>query len=317
MHKIRIFLNKHASGSADSAKLTDAVVKRLFRSELEFQSPETLEDLKFQLDRAVADKVDVVVSVGGDGTVNTLIQHLGGTETAFLIIPAGTANDLARELGFLGKIDKAMHNIRTSEPERIDLIKINNKLMATNGGLGLASEVATRVNNLRQQFPIFKGLMHLLHERIYSAMLGLELLGPTLQYYDFEIESAEYSGRVSSPLLMINNQPALGGKFRIAPQTLNNDGRFNVSIFTHRSRRNFTKALLKIRFAGAPPAHDEELITFETNHLKISNYQPILFYGDGESLEFSKEFTIDCIPKALKVYGYRSSKEHNRNGRPT
>ncbi|MEO5666838.1 MAG: diacylglycerol kinase family protein [Bdellovibrionota bacterium] len=309
MHQVRVFLNKRASGGDDALKMIATLEKRLFRSHLEILSPNSLEDLKFELDRAVRENVDIVVSVGGDGTVNTLIQHLGDSNTAFLIVPTGTANDLAREMGVLGRLDKAVQKIRSAEPERIDLIRINDKLMATNGGLGLSSQVAARVNDLRKQMPFFKDVMHLMHDRIYSAMLGFELFGRTLRYYDFEIESQEFSGRVHSPLLMINNQPALGGKFRIAPETHNDDGRFNVSIFTHKTRMDFTKALMKIRFKGGPDANDPHLISFETSRVHVKSYQPILFYGDGETLEFAKDFEISCRPKALKVYGYRKIRE--------
>jgi len=309
MHKVRVFLNKQASGGEASAHLMEILGKRLFRSQLEIISPSSLEELKTELDRAVHEGVDVVVSVGGDGTVNTLIQHLGGSQTAFLIVPAGTANDLAREMGVLGRLDKAVSKIRSSEPERIDLIRINDKLMATNGGLGLSSQVASRVNDLRKQIPFFKDIMHLMHDRIYTAMLGFELFGPSLQYYDFEVESEEFTGRVHTPLLMVNNQPALGGKFKIAPDTMNNDGKFNVSIFTHKTRLEFTKALAKIRFNKGPDVDDPHFISFETSRIHVKTYQPILFYGDGETLEFSKDFEITCSPNALKVFGYRKLRE--------
>jgi diacylglycerol kinase family enzyme len=187
--------------------------------------------------------------------------------------------------------------------------------MATNGGLGLSSQVAARVNDLRKQIPLFKDVMNLMHDRIYTAMLGFELFGPFLRYYDFEIESEEFSGRVHTPLVMINNQPALGGKFRIAPETLNNDGRFNVSIFTHKSRLEFTKAIAKIRWNGGPDPEDPNFISFETSRLHVKNYQPILFYGDGETLEFAKDFEIMCRPSALKVYGYRKLRERADKGK--
>jgi diacylglycerol kinase (ATP) len=314
MHKVRVFLNKRASGGDDAAHLMVTLEKRLFRSHLEILAPASLEELESELDRAVKEGVHVVVSVGGDGTVNTLIQHLGDSDTAFLIVPAGTANDLAREMGIIGRVDKAVQKIRSAEPDRIDLIRINDKLMATNGGLGLSSQVASRVNDLRKQMPLFKSLMNLMHDRVYTAMLGVELFGPRLRYFDFEIKSPEYSSRVHTPLLMINNQPALGGKFRIAPETRNDDGLFNVSIFTHKTRLEFTRALMKIRFSGGPDKDDPNFISFETSRVQVSSYQPLLFYGDGETLVFAKDFDIECRPRALKVYGYRKMRDRADKG---
>ena len=305
MHKIRVFVNHRSSGGERAKNLVKQLERKLFRSEIAILSPQDLAELKSELLRAVAENVDLVVSVGGDGTVNTLIQTLGDTPTAFLIIPTGTANDLAREMGLLGKIDKAVQKIRNTEPEQIDLIKINHTLMATNGGIGIASEVAQHVNDLRKKFKPFKKIMNLMHDRIYSVFLGYQVMIKKLKIHSFEIECEEFQGRIHSPLIMINNQPALGGNFRIAPQTKNDDGKFNVTLFLHDSRINFAKTLGHIKFDGGPNPLDPFLKTFETSMVKVKTPEPIAFYGDGEILDFSNEFEIVSRPKALRVFGYR------------
>jgi diacylglycerol kinase family enzyme len=303
-HRIRIFLNRRASGGENPAWMEE-IRMRLFRSELEFVRPESLAELKSELARAVAEKVDVIVSVGGDGTVNTLIQHLGNTETALLVVPARTANDLARELGLVGRIDRAIHAIRSGAPRTIDLIRINQTLMATNGGLGLAGAVAERVNRLRSRLPAFKKVMNVLHHHTYTAVLGYELLSPALRYLHLQVECAEFQGEIRSPLLMINNQPSLAGSFRIAPGTSNQDGQFNVSFFAHRRRRDFLRALASIK-AGLPPQGDPDFVSFETKNIFIrarAADDELPFFGDGEVFERNREFRAEIQPGALRVYG--------------
>jgi diacylglycerol kinase (ATP) len=309
MHKVRLFLNDRASSGAKVGPQIELVQKKLFRSQIDHVRPTSLAELKTELQKAVQDRVDVVVSVGGDGTVNTLIQHLGATDTAFLVIPAGTANDLAREMGLLHRIDRAIDLIRDGKPEEIDLIKVNDNFMATNGGLGIASKVAERVNTLRARVPLFKSTMSLFKDRVYTATLGAELVLGPMHFNELEVESEEFQGRIRTPLIMFNNQAALGGKFRIAPETTNNDGHFNVSAFLHPRRRDFLKSVLHIRYRGRPVSEDPDFLSFETKKIKVRSFHPILFYGDGETFEKNSEYTIEILPKALKVFGFRRIQE--------
>ncbi len=72
MQKVRVFLNTRAS-QGQSRDWQSLIQRQLFRSELDFVSPRDENALKAEIDRATADKVDVIVSVGGDGTFHTLI----------------------------------------------------------------------------------------------------------------------------------------------------------------------------------------------------------------------------------------------------
>jgi YegS/Rv2252/BmrU family lipid kinase len=279
--------------------------RQLFRSELEFVEPRSLEELRNELTRTAREKVDVVVSVGGDGTLNTLIQTLGGTGIPFLVIPAGTANDFARELGIVGRLEKAIRCIRTSEPREIDLIRINGRYMATNGGIGLASTVALSINDLRQRVPGFKSLMGLMSDQVYSASLGTHLLSPRLQRLRLAIDSEERTTELETYLLMINNQPSLGGRFRVAPETSNRDGRFNITAFRHDSRVSFASAAIRIRMMAKSPHSDPNVLTFETSKATIrvlGTPSAVPFFGDGEILARDTRFEIEICPKALRVY---------------
>jgi diacylglycerol kinase family enzyme len=107
---------------------------------------------------------------------------------------------------------------------------------------------------------------------------------------------------------MINNQPALGGNFRMAPMTKNDDGIFNVCIFNHPTRLEFIKALQSCRFRGGPDPNDQHLISFETRAVNIRCTEPSLFYGD--LIDEAVEFNVSIVPKALRVYGYRAVREN-------
>src|ERR1041384_956913 len=64
--------------------------------------------------------VDVVVAAGGDGTVNEVVNGLDGSDTPLGIIPLGTANDFARQVGIPPDADHAMDVVLQRKPRRLD-----------------------------------------------------------------------------------------------------------------------------------------------------------------------------------------------------
>jgi diacylglycerol kinase (ATP) len=304
MQKVRVFLNHRASHGQDQ-KWEELIERHLFRSRLEFIHPSDLDELKAEIDRAIADQVDVVISVGGDGTFHTLIQRLAHQQTRFLVLPAGTANDLARELGMNKRLNRALECVRRDEWKAIDLITVNGSCLATNGGVGLVGDVAMKINTLRGQIPGFRSLMAGLKHQIYSLALGVEVLRHRTQYVPVRIQAKEFSAELETPLLMINNQPTIAGSFLIAPETRNDDGRFNVTIFTHKHFYDLVTALYRVR-RQVPPANDPQIISFETDRVTIEHLAkgrpPLAFLGDGELLDHSSHFEIGIQPSILRVY---------------
>src|SRR5688500_6890146 len=74
---------------------------------------------------AAAAGADVVIAVGGDGTVNEVINGLEGSDVAFGIVPIGTANDFAKQAGIPLDVDHAMDVILQRDPVRIDTATLN------------------------------------------------------------------------------------------------------------------------------------------------------------------------------------------------
>lgn len=309
MQNISVYLNQRASnGNNDwQGKISNA----LFRSHVEFMSPSTLDELYEKLDQDVEKNVDAVLSVGGDGTVNTIIQRLAGTEVGLLVVPGGTANDFARVLGSSTNIKKVTQTIRQNVKKKIDLISINGTYMATNGGLGFAAEVASEINELRKMFPQFKSFMKLSGKSIYSLFLAKKLLQREIKSYKLRITSNEFSETLLSPLILINNQPALGGDFIVAPRTGHQDGLVNVTIFKHQNRLELVSCILKI-LRGDFPHDDKNLISFETESAKVElldDQEGLSFFGDGEIFKKAKSWDIKCHPSFLSVYSPKDQKD--------
>lgn len=312
MQNVSVYLNQRAANTnLDYWK--KEITRSLFRSNLTFRTPRGLEELHENLKEDIDKNVDAVVSVGGDGTVNTLIQNLANKNIALLVVPGGTANDLAGELGMNENIKKVCQCIRNQQIKEIDLIRINGRLMATNGGIGLGGQVAKKINGLRSKFPVFKKIMKFSGKSVYSFFMAHELFGFKFEPFSLDIESDQFSGKVKTSCILINNQPMLAGTFNIAPQTNNSDGLVNVSILTHSSRQGLIRCIINIA-KGEHPIRDKDFISFETSALKIRNLnrdKKLDFFGDGEILH-SEEidmFDITVERNALRVYSAQAGSD--------
>ena len=307
MQNISVYLNPRASNGERDWQ--GQINQALFKSVIDYPVSNNLEELYKNLDRDVEKNVDAILSVGGDGTAHTIIQKIAGTDIGLLVVPGGTANDLARVMGSCSNIKKITKTITHNTRKKIDLVEINGTFMATNGGLGFAGEVALEINELRKKHPYFKKLMQLSGKNIYSLFAAKRMLGREIGSYIFKIESPEYNDIVESPMVLINNQPMFGGSFEVAPYTNHQDGKFNITIFKHSNRLEFIACLLSIingRFSG----NDKNVVSFETSKAKIElldGADELSFFGDGENLTSANSWEIKCHANFLNVF---SPKDH-------
>src|SRR5690606_30640326 len=103
---------------------------------------------------AVADRVDVVVAVGGDGTINEIAAALNGTETALGIIPEGSGNGLALYLGIPLNERAAIRRLNRAEHMVIDSGSINGLPFFNMAGIGFDASVSDRFANDNIRGPI-------------------------------------------------------------------------------------------------------------------------------------------------------------------
>jgi diacylglycerol kinase (ATP) len=302
VHRAVVFLN-HRAGQHQRNNWIDTIQQALFRSELTFVPLLESEATTSALEQLRNNEYDTAITIGGDGTIHSIIQQVLGTKARFLVLPGGTANDLSTQLGHNKKLEKSLELVRLDHWTAMDLVNVNGRYMATNGGLGLVGNVAASVERYRNRIPAFLRIMSHLGHRIYSTVLGVKLLKGETAPYRFEIKSKEFSGMIETPVLLVNNQPYLAGSFPVAPQTNNQDGHFNVTIFFHRKLVDLALAIDRVR-RHIPPVYDPNIVSFETEEIEIRNLDPQInaaFFGDGEAMGSSTCFNISILPKALRI----------------
>ena len=308
MAQISVYLNALSSKS-HSAFSEEELKKFFFRHEMVIHNPGSLDELNEQVLADVEKGTEYIFAVGGDGTMNTISQNLVGKKTKLMVLPTGTANDFAKELGMTNNLKKISKIFNAQTTKQIDAIKVNGKYMMTNGGIGMACEVASTVDRLRKNSPMFKKMMKTIGKETYSVVYAQKMLTSPYKARKVFIESKDsplLNGLVNTPMILINNQEYIGGKFQVAPKTKNNDGKFNVTIFLHQNRFDFLKCTLQM-MRGHYPTDDKNLISFETDHLTMNSAdgEPLRFFGDGEIFQESNMIDLSIVPDALDVFTYK------------
>ena len=307
MAQISVYLNSLSSKSAAFSE--EELKKFFFRHEVVIHSPVGLDELNKKVQADVEAGTEYIFAVGGDGTMNTISQNLVGKKTKLMVLPTGTANDFAQELGMSNSLKKISKIFNAQTTKKIDAIKVNGKYMMTNGGIGMACEVASTVDHLRKNSDVFKKVMKTIGKETYSLIYAQKMLMSQYKARQVFIESKDsplLNGMVSTPMILINNQEFIGGKFQVAPRTKNNDGKFNVTVFLHKNRFDFLKCTLQM-MRGKYPSDDKDLISFETDQLTLNSVdgKPLVFFGDGEIFPESNMLDMTIVPDALDVVTYK------------
>ncbi|MFD6352132.1 diacylglycerol/lipid kinase family protein [Nocardia tengchongensis] len=197
--------------------------------------------------KALADpdkRPDAVVAAGGDGLVGVVLQALAGTGVPLGLIPGGTGNDLARELGIPDDTAAAVATILDGRTRAIDLGTVETEesgravWFATVTGTGLDARVTLRANALR--WP--NGPMR------YTVAALLELVGKLAVPYRIELTGSpdHPDGTVlelDAVMVAVGNTSTYGGGMRITPDAEIDDGLLDLTVVGAMSRLEMLRLL--------------------------------------------------------------------------
>lgn len=108
-------------------------------------------DLADRIEAAIAGPADTIVAAGGDGTVTALASALIGTGKTLALLPLGTANLLARDLGIPLDLNAAILALAAMEPQQIDVGEMNGRVFLHKAVIGFAPEVAAGREKIRER----------------------------------------------------------------------------------------------------------------------------------------------------------------------
>ena len=222
---------------------------------------------------------DTIVAVGGDGTINEVLNGMAGTDIPLGIIPTGMANDLATFCRIPKAPEKACRVILKRHLRCADVIEVNGRYYVTAGGLGFPSDVVRIANQMKYKNIIGKLLGQLMGSKIYILAVIYALLKKSREENLLQIRWNKNSVYADLLSLMLNNQPFLGKRLLMSPGAINNDGKFDVCIIGNsRSRLQILSILVKVIFGKH--VRSSSVRTWQVNDLAVSSEKPQAFFGD-------------------------------------
>ena len=240
---------------------------------------------------------DAVVAVGGDGTVNRLLQDAASRGVPVGILPRGTSNDLAHDLGIPGDFSRACAVIREAHTAAIDLVTVNGTYFATCGGIGLPAAAAARANRWRQRGPLRRQASAMGRSLYAVAALRETRRGSRTVEAAVCTDDAVSIGCWTA--VVICNQRRFGG-FRVAPASSNRDGLLELCTIAGTDRLQRLVGIVTKTWRGRPQ-DCPELSCRPVRKARIVTERAIPFMGDGELLAYGREFHIAVAPAALRV----------------
>ena len=235
---------------------------------------------------AVAQGVDAVVAVGGDGLVHCAVQALAGTGVPLGIVPAGGGNDLAGALGVPADPAAAVRVIAAGRYRDVDLGRTGAGVWwAGVLNAGFDSAVVARAERLRRP----RGPLR------YDVATYLELAA--LRAYPMRITLDGVTTEELVTLVAVGNSPRYGGGMLIAPGARLDDGLFHVTVGAAMTRRQLARLKPLVR-AGSHVRHPRvDVRTAREVRLEAVDLPA---YADGEPLG-PLPVSATCVPGALRV----------------
>ena len=234
-------------------------------------------------------KNDIIVAVGGDGSVNEIGSALIGSNCALAIIPCGSGNGLARHARIPLNHAKAIQYINKATLTKIDVGSVNNQYFLGTAGFGFDGFIAKRFDEFHK-----RGFL----SYIKLVMNEYSKYKPNL----FNITTDSLTFHKEALLCSVANSSQFGNGFTISPLSDLQDGKFEIIFLKPFKRRKILGIALRFFRKTIHKSSSFESFDFE-NELKIKtqNGELIYFHLDGEPFEKANEFVVKVHAKELML----------------
>ena len=247
---------------------------------------------------AVQEKVDVVVAIGGDGTINEIARSLVHTNTALGIIPCGSGNGLARHLRIPMEPKAAIDILNRGYELCIDYGKINNIPFFCTCGVGFDAFISLKFADSGK-----RGLLTYLENTLHESL--------TYQPETYEIENEEGTMKYKAWLIACGNASQYGNDAYITPQASLTDGLMDVTIMEPFTVLDVPG--LSFQLFNKTIDQNSRVKTMRAKKIKIHRVNDGVMHFDGDPLMAGKELEVEIIPAGLRVIASEKKKEKPEN----
>ena len=240
-----------------------------------------------ELAERAARTFECIVAVGGDGTLNEVVNGMAESGATLGLLPVGSGNDFARAVSLQTKLEDSINILLKGHKKRIDLGKANGRYFHNGLGIGFDAWVVStslKVKRLRG-----------------NAIYLYSVLKTLMNYKPIPLQM-QYNGKAYTQdyfMVTVGNGISLGGGFYLTPDALLDDGLFDICLIQNMPILSILKNLIKV-YSGKHK-EDSRVDIVRSNHLKIDADEPFAAHLDGELFSLKlKELQVEIIPQAVE-----------------
>lgn len=218
--------------------------------------------------RGAAEGFEKIVAAGGDGTINEVVNGLAGTNAMLGLLPIGTMNVFATELGLpVNNLELCWEIVNGDSIRAVDLPKANQKFFVQLAGVGLDAQVVKETSgNLKKNFG---PLSYLISAVQIAARKPPKLF---IQSEDASIDEGSF--------VLVGNGRLYGGPFPFFKHAALDDGLLDVIVFKRLGYLEIIKYLQDVIFSSE--IRVPEIEYFQTRQLRVESDQSVPVELDGE-----------------------------------
>ncbi len=216
---------------------------------------------------ALDEEFDAIVAAGGDGTINEVANALAGSGKVMGVLPLGTLNVLAAEIGLPTDPRRIAQIIVAGRPRKIHLGRAGERRFSIAAGVGFDAQVAARIKPFAKRH--FGRLAYVMRS-------ALELIRYRPSRYSVEIDGQPF---VAASVVLANGH-YYAGRLAYAPEARLDDPRLHVCLFARPGRWNVVRYRLALLMGRLPKLPDVQVLPAHT--VEITGYAGEPVHADGE-----------------------------------
>ncbi len=221
---------------------------------------------------------DIVTAIGGDGSINNILNQIVGTKNILSYIPIGTGNDFYR-----ANLEDLEDGIRD-----VDIIRINDRYFINVACFGIDADIANDEKFIHNRF--------IPESMRYNAGVVYHFL--TYKPRKIKIECGDRVIEKELTTAIVGNAKYYGGGYKVSPYGKIDDGIMEIYLVDRLNKAKMANIILSMKNAGH--LKNPALHSLTGNKVIISSDQPFGANIDGETLR-SDRFELELIPKAIKL----------------
>jgi diacylglycerol kinase family enzyme len=236
--------------------------------------------------------LDAVVVAGGDGTVGTVAAAAAEHGVVLGVLPLGTFNHFAKDLGIPTDLDGAAAALVAGEVRRVDLAEVNGRAFVNNSVLGTYPELVAVRDQVRER----RGW-----GKVRAVPVAAVSVARRFPIHRLDLEGPGYRRvRVRTPLLFVGNGVYDNGVGGQPQRGALDDGRLGVAVARATTRLGFARAMVRALARGASAVGDLETVELDELEVRV-HAKRVRVAFDGEIDELVPPLRYRVRPGALQV----------------